>query len=150
METDEHTAQLAACRERADVATRALFTIRSKLDHAAKQWAGTRDGFSVSQSLAILAEDCNRAWHAAIDGQAVPTVATNQSALTAERNTMLKLIYAMAVNGYRYDPSKDRNEATADIASATDAVSASENVNVNVGTDTVKKYLDLARSTFKG
>lgn len=61
--------QVEAVRERADVSTRALFTMRHRLDEAAKEWARTANGFPVAQSLRILADDCNKAWHAAIAAQ---------------------------------------------------------------------------------
>lgn len=40
----------------------------------------------------------------------------NRPVSKQEKNTLLKLIAAMAIGGYRFDPSAARNQATADIA----------------------------------
>jgi len=65
-------AKVDAARQRADVAMRALFAMRSKLAEAAEAWGQTSGGFPMKQSLQILADDCNRAWHAAIEANGGP------------------------------------------------------------------------------
>lgn len=65
----------------------------------------------------------------------VPTVSP-ESLLPRERNTLLKIIYGMAVAApYRFDPEGRRGDAAAIIASATAAAGCS------VSDDTVRKWL---------
>lgn len=62
---------------------------------------------------------------------------------TSERNSLLRIVYAMAVaDPYKFDPSAPRNEATTIVASATAAAGCS----VDVGT--VRKYLRQAAEKF--
>ena len=66
--------------------------------------------------------------------------ATSELSLkTVERDSLLKIIYSMAIaEPYGFDPSAKRNEATAIIASATGAAGCPVDV------DTVRKWLKLA------
>lgn len=57
---------------------------------------------------------------------------------TSERNTLLRLVAAMAVSGYRFDPDAKRNEATSDI------VSDLSLLGVSLDPKTVLKWLRIA------
>lgn len=57
---------------------------------------------------------------------------------TRERGTLLRMVLGMAMEGYRYDPSAARSDATAEIAS--DLVKC----GLDVGDDTIRKWLKLA------
>ena len=59
--------RLEEVRRRADVATAALFEVRARLDLAADRWESVTGGFPTEQLLRMLAQDCDRAWRAAID-----------------------------------------------------------------------------------
>jgi hypothetical protein len=60
-----------------------------------------------------------------------------------ERNTMLKLIYGMAVDAYDYDPKNPKNTATGGKSSG---ISQKLQIRgVEISNDTVKKYLDEAK-----
>jgi hypothetical protein len=58
---------------------------------------------------------------------------------TRERDSALKLIIGMAVEGYRYNPKANRNEATREIAEDL------EKVGVPLDQDTVRKWLTEAK-----
>ena len=55
-----------------------------------------------------------------------------------ERNTLLKLVIAMAIEGYKYDPKAARNTAPAEIATDT------EKLGIGVTDDTVRSWLKKA------
>lgn len=57
---------------------------------------------------------------------------------TRERETLLKIIIGMAVEGYRYDPNAKRNIAVSEIVKDLEAL------GVAVSDDTVRKYLKSA------
>jgi len=61
--------------------------------------------------------------------------AVDQSPAVRERESMLKLIIGMAIEGYRYDPKAKRNESVRDIANDL------EKCGVSLSDDTVRKYL---------
>jgi hypothetical protein len=61
--------------------------------------------------------------------------AADQTPTARERESMLKLIIGMAVQGYRYDPKAKRNDSVRDIANDL------ENCGVSLSDDTVRKYL---------
>jgi hypothetical protein len=54
---------------------------------------------------------------------------------TAERNSLLKLVIGMAVNGYKYDPSPERSPVPPEIAADLEAL------GIGLDADTVRKYL---------
>lgn len=59
-----------------------------------------------------------------------------------ERNTMLKLILGMAMDAYEYKPDKLRNSLTGE----KNGLSAKlQTVGINVGDDTIRKYLSEAK-----
>lgn len=60
---------------------------------------------------------------------------------TRERDTLLKLVIGMAIEGYRYSPEAARNEATGQIAGDL------EKLGIAVGDDTVRKWLNVAATT---
>lgn len=60
---------------------------------------------------------------------------------TAERNTLLKLVIGMAINGYGYVPATSRSTAPKEIA---DDLAA---LGMPITDDTVRKYLKLAQET---
>jgi hypothetical protein len=81
IERQQWATQIAAARERADAGTKALFTMRNKLDEAAREWARTANGFPVAQSLRILADDCVRAWNAALAAHEADQASEARSAI---------------------------------------------------------------------
>jgi len=60
---------------------------------------------------------------------------TDQGVATRERESMLKLIVGMAIQGYRYDPKARRGEAIRDITNDL------EKSGVALSDDTIRKYL---------
>ncbi|WP_377291524.1 hypothetical protein [Rhizobium sp. SG2393] len=56
-----------------------------------------------------------------------------------ERESMLKMILAMAMKKYRFDPTKAKNDATAHIAGAV------TEIGLRLDDDTVRKYLNEAK-----
>lgn len=82
-------------------------------------------------------------WGAVADEEALPEDAAQSPPPavpvpelgTRERETLLKMVAAMAMCGYRWDPNARRNEATAEIAS--DLAS----LGVPLDTDTIRKWL---------
>lgn len=60
---------------------------------------------------------------------------------TRERDTLLKLVIGMAIEGYRYDPVASRNEAPAEIAGDL------AKQGIEVTDDTVRKWLKEAANT---
>jgi hypothetical protein len=61
-----------------------------------------------------------------------------KSLSSREREGMLKVIYAMAVRGYRYDPSASRGDAVPDI------LSDLSQEGLSLSDDTVRRYLKAA------
>lgn len=61
--------------------------------------------------------------------------AAEQSLATRERDSMLKLIIGMAIQGYRYDPRAKRNDLIRDITNDL------EKTGVPLSDDTIRKYL---------
>lgn len=57
---------------------------------------------------------------------------------TTERNTLLKLVIGMAIKGYRYDPTKSKNDATNEIANDIAAL------GMSVTDDTIRTHLKQA------
>jgi hypothetical protein len=57
---------------------------------------------------------------------------------TSERNTLLKLVIGMAINGYKHDPVASKSNATKEIAD--DLAS----LGIGLHPDTVRKYLKQA------
>ena len=140
--------QVKAARERADVATKALFTLRYKLDEAAKGWARMAEGYPMQQSLNALARDCDRAWHDAIQANEhergtvkVDPTTVGADLGTLERESLLKLVIGMAIEGYKYSPDAARNTATADIANDL------AKLGLTMTDDTVRKWLKQAAKT---
>lgn len=63
-----------------------------------------------------------------------------------ERNSMLKIIYGIAISKYDYDPNKDRNSATGENSGSIRA--DLELKGILIDNETVKKYLDEAGEKF--
>lgn len=62
----------------------------------------------------------------------------NKPVSESERNSMLKMIVAMAIYGYKYNPSSKKNQAVSEIAS--DILAC----GMSMDSDTVRKYLSNA------
>jgi hypothetical protein len=71
--------------------------------------------------------------------QASGKPAPNKSAISREKQTLLKLVIGMAIKGYVYDPAAPRNASTREIA--TDLRLA----GLSVDEDTIRKYLTEAK-----
>lgn len=82
---------------------------------------------------------------AAADNQNTPAKTTrkpadkNQTALMRERNTLLKLFFCAAVDGYGYDPKAERSPT------AKEMESAFERLGIRISDDTIRKYLNEAK-----
>ena len=63
----------------------------------------------------------------------------NQTALMRERNTLLKLFFCAAVDGYGYDPKAERSPT------AKEMESAFERLGIRISDDTIRKYLNEAK-----
>ena len=74
---------------------------------------------------------------AAVDAQAI----AEKPLGTTERQTLLRLVIGMAVQGYRFDPLAKRNTAVSEIA---DDLAA---VGIRIDPDTVRRYLKEAAET---
>lgn len=61
-----------------------------------------------------------------------------QSLMTIERESLLRLVIGMAMAGYKYDPNSMRNSATAEISADL------EKLGIGLDQDTVKKWLKKA------
>lgn len=101
-------------------------------------WAQKRDlGFP--EALAKLVPT------AVADNQNTPTKPSrkpadkNQTALMRERNTLLKLFFCAAVDGYGYDPKAERSPT------AKEMESAFERLGIRISDDTIRKYLNEAK-----
>jgi hypothetical protein len=66
---------------------------------------------------------------------------TDKPLLTTERNTLLKLVIGMAVNGYAHDPSASKSTAPKEIADDL------AQLGISMDSDTVRKYLKEAANT---
>ncbi|MEM7728191.1 MAG: hypothetical protein AAF311_02840 [Pseudomonadota bacterium] len=66
------------------------------------------------------------------------SAASSASAQTRERHTMLRLIAAMAVDGYGYNPSAARSDVTSQVVAASERIGHAQSAN------TVRKYLKEA------
>jgi len=74
----------------------------------------------------------------ALEGAAETRTATEKSLSTRERDTLLKIVIGMAINGYAFDPMAKRSDRVPEIAS--DLAKA----GVPVTDDTIRKYLKEA------
>ncbi len=63
-----------------------------------------------------------------------------------ERNTMLKVMLGMAIDGYGYDPSASRNPATGNKKGSIRA--GLQSIGFDVDEDTIRKYLTEAENLF--
>lgn len=101
-------------------------------------WAKKRD-LNFPEALAKLVPA------AAADNQNTSTKPTrkpadkNQTALMRERNTLLKLFFCAAVDGYGYDPKAERSPT------AKEMESAFERLGIRISDDTIRKYLNEAK-----
>ena len=66
---------------------------------------------------------------------------TEEPLSTKERNTLLKMVVAMAIKGYSYDPASAKSEAAKEIETDIDAL------GMSVSDDTIRKYLKEAVAT---
>lgn len=101
-------------------------------------WAQKRDlGFPEALAKLVPA--------AVADNQNAPTKPVkkpadkNQTALMRERNTLLKLFFCAAVDGYGYDPKAERSPT------AKEMESAFERLGIRISDDTIRKYLNEAK-----
>lgn len=92
-----------------------------------------RDWKSEAQSLQSKIEEMNRD-HARSQG-----AAKTDSAITRERESLLKLIIGMAIRGYSYNPKAGRSPVVKEIASDLAMI------GIPLDEDTVRKYLVEAR-----
>lgn len=67
-----------------------------------------------------------------------PQASADKEFSTKERETMLKLVIAMAVDGYGHDPAASKSNVPREIVDAVDRL------GMSVSDDTVRKYLKLA------
>ena len=102
-------------------------------------WAKKRDlGFP--EILAKMVPAVTQA-----DNQNMPTKTTKKpkdkshTALMRERNTLLKLFFCAAVDGYGYDPKAERSPT------AKEMESAFERLGIRISDDTIRKYLNEAK-----
>ncbi|HEV7928814.1 MAG TPA: hypothetical protein VGP12_01640 [Nitrosospira sp.] len=68
--------------------------------------------------------------------------ALDESLKDSERNSLLKLVIAMAIGGYRYDPVAPQNNTVSEITKDL------EELGISLSDDTVRKYLIQAAATF--
>lgn len=70
-----------------------------------------------------------------------PQSSADKELSTKERETLLKLVIAMAVDGYGHDPAASKSNVPREIVEAVDRL------GMSVSDDTVRKYLKLAADT---
>jgi hypothetical protein len=70
-----------------------------------------------------------------------PQASADKALSTKERETLLKLVIAMAVDGYGHDPAASKSNVPMEIVEAVDRL------GMSVSDDTVRKYLKLAADT---
>lgn len=88
-------------------------------------------------ALTVLEE--NTELHAKLTELSSEATQSKTSFSNRERRSMLTLILAMAVKKYHFDPTKTKNSATANIASAT------AEIGLKLDEDTVRKFLNEAK-----
>ena len=77
----------------------------------------------------------------ALQASDVPKPPVGDTLSTRERETLLKLVIGMAINGYGYDPAASKSTKPKEIAD--DLVA----LGIPITDDTVRKYLKLAQET---
>lgn len=96
-------------------------------------WALTKS-LSIPKKLYLVLESRHES-----KNDSMSKVSTSSAPLkTIERNTLLKLVIGMAVNGYCYKPEESRNTAVSEITSDM------ELLGLSMDADTVRKWLKEA------